>query len=395
MMTSLSASSQFLLRLSFNFKPFVCLLTRTQNLHAMQSSNRLNPSRLIDFTVKDLTVDKLRLIEVPDNATLADALNAMSLFCIKPMANRVRAVPVAAVPGQWLGAGGSMIVESDKETGRAKKQYIGMVTMLDVVAHIAEEEEENGLDKKMAAHVSSVIGHCPEGRSLWSLNPNTSIMDCMEILSKGIHRVLVPLDSNVENTSGPELVESASAYTMLTQMDLVSFFLDQSSHLQAILSCTVIDLSAVNDNVLAITSKARVKDAVKCMSMAMLNAVPIVESSSDEEDHTQLVDGKNRRVVGTFSASDLKGCHLATLRSWLPLNALEFAENIPRTPLFASAPARELVTCHVTSTLVQVIRMATTRRVHRVWVVDKNDGLQGLVSLTDIIAAVRAAISTS
>lgn len=82
-----------------------------------------------------------------------------------------------------------------------------------------------------------------------------SIMDCMEILSKGLHRVLVPLDSNVENTLGPELVESASAYTMLTQMDLVSFFLDQSSHLQAILSRTVADLSAINDNVLAITSQ--------------------------------------------------------------------------------------------------------------------------------------------
>ncbi|KAF8103362.1 hypothetical protein N665_0188s0299 [Sinapis alba] len=368
----------------------------------MQSSTQVNHSRLIDFTVKDLTVDKRCLIEVPDNSTLADALNAMLLtrmflFPIKPVANRVRAVPVAAAPGQWLGAGGSMIVESDKETGSAKKQYIGMVTMLDVVAHIAGEEElENELDKKMAAPVSSIIGHCPEGRSLWSLNPNTSIMDCMEILSKGIHRVLVPLDSNVENTSGPELVESASAYTMLTQMDLVSFFLDQSSHLQAILSRTVTDLSAVKDNVLAITSQARVKDAVKCMSMAMLNAVPIVEASRDEEeDYTQLVDGKNRRVVGTFSASDLKGCHLATLRSWLPLNALEFAEKIPRTPLFASTPGRELVTCHVTSTLAQVIRMATTKRVHRVWVVDKNDGLQGLVSLTDIIAAVRAAISTS
>lgn len=67
-----------------------------------------------------------------------------------------------------------MIVESDKETGSAKKQYIGMVTMLDVVAHIAGEEElENGLDKKMAAPVSSIIGYCPEGRSLWSLNPST------------------------------------------------------------------------------------------------------------------------------------------------------------------------------------------------------------------------------
>jgi len=99
--------------------------------------------------------------------------------------------------------------------------------------------------------------------------------------------------------------------------------------------------------------------------------------------------------VGTFSASDLKGCHLATLRSWLPLNALEFVEKIPRTLLFTAAtatPGRELVTCHVTSTLAQVIHMVTTKRVHRVWVVDQNGGLQGLVSLTDIIAVVRSAL---
>lgn len=107
------------------------------------------------------------------------------------------------------------------------------------------------------------------------------------------------------------------------------------------------------------------------------------------------MQGKNRRVVGTFSASDLKGCHLATLRSWLPLNALEFVEKIPRSPLFTAAtstPGRELVTCHVTSTMGQVIRMVTMKRVHRVWVVDQNDGLQGLVFLTDIIAAVRSAL---
>lgn len=45
-----------------------------------------------------------------------------------------------------------MIVESDKQSGSARKQYIGMVTMLDVVAH------------------------CPEGLSLWSLNPNTRLL---------------------------------------------------------------------------------------------------------------------------------------------------------------------------------------------------------------------------
>ncbi|CAL9241393.1 unnamed protein product [Arabidopsis halleri] len=319
----------------------------------------------------------------------------MTILGIKPVANRVRAVPVAAKPGQWLGAGGSMIVESDKQSGSARKQYIGVVTMLDVVAHIAGDDGESGLDKKMAAPVSSIIGHCPEGLSLWSLNPNTSIMDCMEMLSKGIHRVLVPLDSNIENITGPELVESASAYAMLTQMDLISFFLDRSSELHGILSHTVTDLSAIHNTVLALTSEARVKDAIKCMSTEMLNAVPIVEASTEEEDHKQLVDGKNRRVLGTFSASDLKGCHLATLRSWLPLNALDFVEKIPRTPLFTAATStlgRELVTCHVTSTLAQVIHMVTTKRVHRVWVVDQNDRLQGLVSLTDIIATGRSAL---
>ncbi|CAH8258823.1 unnamed protein product [Arabidopsis lyrata] len=126
----------------------------------------------------------------------------------------------------------------------------------------------------------------------------------------------------------------------------------------------------------------------------MLNAVPIVEASTKEEDHKQLVDGKNRRVLWTFSASNLKGCHLATLCSWLPLNALDFVEKIPRTPLFTAAtstPRRELVTCHVTY-LAQVIHMVTTKRIHRVWVVDQNDRLQGLVSLTDVIAAVRSAL---
>ncbi|VVA95941.1 unnamed protein product [Arabis nemorensis] len=371
----------------------------------MNSSNYGGSSRLMEFKVKDLTVDKRRLVEVSDNATLADALNTMVKHCLCKCSPSLeirfkidRAVPVAAAPGQWLGAGGSTIVESDKETGRARKQYIGMVTMLDVVAHIAGDNGESGLDKKMAAPVTSIIGHCPEGLSLWSLNPNTSIMDCMEMLSKGIHRVLVPLDSKIENISGPELVESASAYTMLTQMDLISFFLDRSSHLQSILSRTIADLSAIHDTVLALSSLARVKDAIKCMSKAMLNAVPIVEALSDEENRKQLVDGKHRRVVGTFSASDLKGCHLATLRSWLPLNALEFVEKIPRTPLFApdtSTPGRELVTCHVSFTLDQVIRMVTTKRVHRVWVVDHNDKLQGLVSLTDIIGAVRFALLSS
>lgn len=140
----------------------------------MQQTGGLNTTEnqpLREKHVRDLTVDKRRLVEVPYTASLAHTMNVL-------VANRVVAVPVAAPPGHWIGAGGSMIMESDKQTGVARKHYIGMVTMLDVLAHIAGDDKMDGgdgsnLDQKMAAPVSSIIGHCLEGLSLWTLNPNT------------------------------------------------------------------------------------------------------------------------------------------------------------------------------------------------------------------------------
>lgn len=132
-----------------------------------------NQRPLREAKVRDLTAEKRRIVEVPHTASLAHTMNAL-------VANKVVAVPVAAPPGQWIGAGGSMIMESDKQTGAVRKHYIGMLTMLDILAHIAGDDQMNGgddapddLDKKMSAPVSSIIGHCPEGLSLWTLSPNT------------------------------------------------------------------------------------------------------------------------------------------------------------------------------------------------------------------------------
>lgn len=131
------------------------------------------PQRLRDKKVKELVSDKRRLVEVPYTATLAHTMNTL-------VANQVVAVPVAAPPGHWIGAGGSMILESDKHTGAVRKHYIGMVTMLDILAHIAGDnnegvggEQESNMEERMSVLVSSVIGHCLESLSLWTLNPNT------------------------------------------------------------------------------------------------------------------------------------------------------------------------------------------------------------------------------
>lgn len=51
--------------------------------------------------------------------------------------------------------------------------------MLDVLAHIGGDgdggvhEEMEDFDKKMSVPVSSIIGHCLESLSLWTLNPHT------------------------------------------------------------------------------------------------------------------------------------------------------------------------------------------------------------------------------
>lgn len=131
--------------------------------------------RLRDKKVVDLMANKRRLVEVPYTASLAHTMNTL-------VANQVLAVSVAAPPGQWIGAGGSMIVEADRQTRAARKHYIGMATMLDILAHIAGNDGDqlmvdggggHDLEQKMSVPVSSIIGHCLEGLSLWTLNPNT------------------------------------------------------------------------------------------------------------------------------------------------------------------------------------------------------------------------------
>ncbi|XP_062089871.1 SNF1-related protein kinase regulatory subunit gamma-like PV42a [Humulus lupulus] len=344
--------------------------------------------RLRDKKVKDLVDNKRRLVEVPYTASLAHTMNTL-------LVNRVVAVPVAAPPGHWIGAGGSMILDTDKQTGTVRKHYIGMVTMLDILAQIADADDD--LDKKLlSVEVSSIIGHCPEGLSLWNLNPNSSILECMELFSKGIHRAMVPLDSQMNNASGVELVESASSYKMLTQMDVLRFLKQHDMELKSITSKSIKELGAITESVFAISDRTKVIDAIKSMRVGLLNAVPIIKALDiPEEYHKQLINGRGGKVIGTFSAIDLKGCNLSVLQTWLPLRALEFTTAISTNPLFAGHQSntepqkRELVVCWTESTLAQVIDKAVTNYVHRVWVVDSHGLLLGLVSLTDIIRVVR------
>nr|CAB3445658.1 unnamed protein product [Digitaria exilis] len=377
--------------------------------------------------VVELARAKRRLVEVPYTATLAHTANAL-------LAAGVSAVAVAAPPGHWIGAGGSMILESDHSTGAVRKHYIGLVNLLDILSHIADAGDDSDevaiddLDRRMAVPVSSVIGHSLEGLTLWTLHPNTSVLDCMETFSKGVHRALVPLESSSENVVAVELVESSPGYKMLTQMDVVRFLFARGAELRDVMSRTVRELGAVNDAcVLAVHGGAKVIDAVKAMRAAALTAVPVVEEDDDDVGDETLLDGTGKKAIETFSATDLRDCPVSWLQPWLGMSVTEFKRKVaeyrasntavvpgadatatgvpavdadtPVSAVFDTGEVEEgkeqqqpkLVTCSPASTLGEAIEAVVTRHVHRLWVVDEEGLLRGVVSLTDVLRAVREA----
>lgn len=102
--------------------------------------------------------------------------------------------------------------------------------------------------------------------------------------------------------------------------------------------------------------------------------------------------------MGTFSATDLRGCPVDLMQSWLSLNVRDFMRRVYENPSHGAPDLvnspKLLVTCHLDSTLSEVIDKVTTKHVHRVWVVDEYQygTLLGIISLTDIIRVVRAAL---
>ncbi|EFJ19242.1 hypothetical protein SELMODRAFT_233423 [Selaginella moellendorffii] len=349
-------------------------------------------------SVQDLVRDKGRLVEVPYTATVGDTLNVL-------LAKNILAVPVAAPPGHWIGAGGSMVVESDKSSGVPRKQYIGMVSVLDILIHVAERED--GSCERLQTAISKIIGHSLEGLSLWSIAPHTSLADTMEPMSKGIHRALVPVSSAMDHVSGVELVESSPGYHMLTQTDVMAFLLVHSQQLEPLMSTDIGSLGAVNKNVYAAPADMRVMDAVRAMRFAFLTAVAIVDPSPVAQLATQLVAGDGRRLLGTFSASDLRGCNSDVLTKWASLSVLEFShkaflarrfgfgaaciEAVDQTAASLDPQQKPLITCQPSASLREVISKALENRVHQLWVVDDAGSLLGMVAFTDILKAVRQA----
>ncbi len=69
-------------------------------------------------------------------------------------------------------------------------------------------------------------------------------------------------------------------------------------------------------------------------------------------------------------------------------------ELVSTSPVYnaSNVSERELVVCHLESPLAEVMDKAVTKHVQRVWVVDGQGFLVGIVSLTDTIRVIKATL---
>ncbi|KAH7434567.1 hypothetical protein KP509_06G023200 [Ceratopteris richardii] len=237
-------------------------------------------------------------------------------------------------------------------------------------------------------------------------------------MSKGLHRALVPVESQMgRRTSSLESEEYSPGYRMLTQTDVIRFLHSKSEVLQPILSQNIEALGAVQTHVYGVPANMTLVDTMKCMTQASLSAVAILDYSlggvdedmAESEQVQQLVLARGKRILGTFSASDLRGCSVESFQKWAREGILRFLARATAARHFGVAgsalgASRELsqdevdqlqrqiplLTCYSNSALEYVIMKALEWRVHRVWVVEEQNGLlAGVVSFSDILRVIK------
>ncbi|CAM6094810.1 unnamed protein product [Calypogeia fissa] len=301
-------------------------------------------------TVGDLVAHKGRVISVPDTATITEVLSTLAV-------NNLTAVPVAGV-----------------------SQYIGFVSVLDVVLHIADNLGQP--EKEMGLLAVNIMGQSNESRTLWTLSPTTKLLEAIEPLSKGIHRFLVPSEDLAEPEAG-----SAPKTGLLSQTDIVRFFLQNVDYLGPVAAKTVADLGLVDtcQSPVAVPCNIPLVDVLRLMkNEGGVTAIAVVGAMDGITPGSQPRPVRGGKVLGTISASDFRGLKPDMLRSITDITVEQFLTSVsgvdtPKAP----------VTCRPSTPLATVMASAISSKVHRVWVTNEDGWLSGVVTFSDIISAIR------
>jgi CBS domain-containing protein len=299
---------------------------------------------LRNVTIEAIVAHKKDLVDIHCSAHVLDALSLMRSW-------NLTCVPVYGEPHGWIGSGFVNLVVNDK-------QYIGLVTIMDIFHYIYQTLNAPEIEQRMQSPVVNAVGSTIESRSFF-LEPFTkSVLSTMEQFCKGTHYALAV--NNEVPSSHPK---------MLSQTDIIGFLVDYAESLDDLR--TFLENTSVKEYFSKSVAVVNINSPVSSIVPVLLtvNAAPVVNEANSP--------------VSVVSVTELKA-----LRN----DELEMYRNISVGQLLTrSCGSTTLPSFHAEEESISLLKacrtMLVTKR-RQVWIRHgPGDGDIGVITTTDIIRA--------
>jgi CBS domain-containing protein len=327
-----------------------------------------------------LVKDKQTLISVSETTSVSDALALMKT-------KNITSLPVRFAQGP--------------EAKDGNEIFKGILDIMDIVVYIAygsfgatDDSEVKDKDKFKGDHLKTVsagdilgvereiqTGRWGNGLHVVDTKKD-NLYDSLDLFSSGERRVLVDIIYEISNVKA----SVDEQFKCLSQLDVINYIVSKMEEeviLARIGSQTIEAAGLVNadynpdafNNLCLVSKSADALSAFRKMITWRADAVAVTEDGILESKLYANISASDLRYVVQIDADNKVSIHLDNLL--LPIDQfLKFARGGDPAPP---------VTAKVSSTLADVMKLAASKRIHRVWVVDDSGKPVACVRLEDMI----------
>ncbi|KAJ3387487.1 hypothetical protein HDU84_000737 [Entophlyctis sp. JEL0112] len=289
-------------------------------------------------TFADMNLAKKSVVSAPPDMSIEECLHTMA-------ANNVLAIPV---------------------TSRAfPNKYVYILSTLDILLYIVSRKKTHALDLSVSIENAMTMDAEMESYRIFERDYRDTLEATMLVFAHGLHRALI---SDALNVKPP---------VVLTQSDIISFIhkqIAQSSDQISVFSKSLKELGLVTRRVKTMTVNETAIDGFNRMAAHKILALPVVDEAG--------------LVVSTLSASDLRGLSKDTLE-FVHLKVQEFLDKMQ------GSSGKDTWSVTATDTLQDAVNLLVERNAHRLWALDEMLRPVGVVSQSDVIAAVLGVVAPS
>jgi len=228
----------------------------------------------------------------------------------------------------------------------------GFVDIYEIMSYTAFCDTGRVDWKKPAAELLGTMGNIVDDdvNGVWLVKEGSSLYKPLEWLSKGVRRFLVETES--------------SGWRLVSQSDMVKFLWKNWDKF-GLGDITIEEAKIATKPVIRADTRALALDCFKRMRIHEVNGLAVTDSFGS--------------LVGTLSESDLRGLTLETMDR-LQFSVLDFLkiQNLGVVP--------EVLTVRSNMPLRELLETICKKKKHRLFILDNQKQLTGIVTLTDIIS---------